>query len=83
MCAWQNGLKGHSGETITVRDIWSLAREKRTAQGKKAFNLDPKSYKYSEEMLANKDIDGVMIATGDHQHANCRGSGARGQGLLR
>jgi predicted dehydrogenase len=56
-------------ETIAVCDIWSLAREKRAAQVKEAFNLDPKSYKYSEEMLANKDIDGVMIATGDHQHA--------------
>jgi predicted dehydrogenase len=56
-------------ETIAVCDIWSLARERRGAQVKKAFNLEPKSYKYSEEMLANKDIDGVMIATGDFQHA--------------
>ena len=56
-------------ETIAVCDIWSLAREHRAAQVKEAFNLDPKSYKYSEEMLANKDIDGVMIATGDFQHA--------------
>jgi len=23
-------------------------------------------YKYSEEMLTNRDIDAVMIATGDH-----------------
>src|ERR1035437_9877908 len=56
-------------ETIAVCDIWSLAREKRAAQVKHAFNLEPHSYKYSEEMLANKDIDGVMIATGDFQHA--------------
>ena len=56
-------------ETVAVCDIWSLAREKRAAQVKAAFNLDPKSYKYSEEMLASKDIDGVMIATGDFQHA--------------
>ena len=35
------------------------------AQVKQAFNLDPQSYKYSEDMLARKDIDGVMIATGD------------------
>ena len=56
-------------ETIAVCDIWSLAREKRAAQVKAAFNLDPQSYKYSEEMLANKNIDGVMIATGDLQHA--------------
>src|SRR5580692_7106975 len=56
-------------ETVAVCDIWSLAREQRAAQVKEAFNLDPQSYKYSEEMLARKDIDGVMIATGDFQHA--------------
>jgi predicted dehydrogenase len=56
-------------ETMAVCDIWSLAREARAAQVKATFNLEPKTYKYSEEMLANKDIDGVMIATGDFQHA--------------
>ena len=56
-------------ETVAVCDIWSLAREQRAAQVKDAFNLDPQSYKYSEDMLANKDIDGVMIAMGDFQHA--------------
>jgi predicted dehydrogenase len=56
-------------ETVAVCDIWSLAREQRAAQAKAAFNLDPQSYKYSEDMLARKDIDGVMIATGDFQHA--------------
>jgi len=56
-------------ETIAVCDLWSLAREHRAAQVKKAFDLEPKIYRYSEEMLANKDIDGVMIATGDFQHA--------------
>jgi predicted dehydrogenase len=56
-------------ETVAVCDIWSLAREQRAAQVKKVFNLDPKMFKYSEEMLACQDIDGVMIATGDFQHA--------------
>src|ERR1700679_418149 len=56
-------------ETVAVCDIWSLAREQRAAQVKRTFNLEPRSYKYSEEMLAQKDIDGVMIATGDFQHA--------------
>lgn len=56
-------------ETVAVCDLWSLAREKRGAHVKKVFNLEPRSYKYSEEMLASKDIDGVMIATGDFQHA--------------
>ena len=56
-------------ETVAVCDIWSLAREHRAAQVARAFNLSPRRYKYSEEMLAQKDIDGVMIATGDFQHA--------------
>src|ERR1700733_14815759 len=56
-------------ETVAVCDIWSLARERRAAQVKEAFNLTPQTYKYSEEKLGGKDIDGVMIATGDFQHA--------------
>src|SRR5487761_1173231 len=56
-------------ETVAVCDLWTLARDARADQVKAAFNLDPKKYKYSEEMLAGKDIDGVMIATGDFQHA--------------
>lgn len=56
-------------ETIAVCDIWSLARERRAAQVRKTFNLEPQLYKYSEDMLARKDIDGVMVATGDFQHA--------------
>ena len=56
-------------EMVAVCDIWSHARARRAAQVKKAFNLEPQQYKYSEEMLARKDIDGVMIATGDFQHA--------------
>jgi predicted dehydrogenase len=56
-------------EMVAVCDIWSLARERRAAQIKSLFNLQPQSYKYSEDMLTHRDIDGVMIATGDFQHA--------------
>jgi predicted dehydrogenase len=56
-------------ETVAVCDIWNQARDRRQAQVRAAFNADPKCYKYSEEMLARQDIDGVMIATGDFQHA--------------
>jgi len=44
-------------------------REQRAAQVKNLFNSEPQIYTHSEEMLARKDIDGVMIATGDFQHA--------------
>jgi predicted dehydrogenase len=56
-------------ETVAVCDLWTLAREHRAAQVKRAFHLEPQTYKYAEDMLARKDIDGVMIATGDFQHA--------------
>ena len=56
-------------EVAAVCDLWSVAREQRAAQVKQAFKLEPKQYKYSEQMLANKEIDAVMIATGDFQHA--------------
>jgi predicted dehydrogenase len=56
-------------ETVAVCDLWSLAREHRAAQVKRIFGSEPLAFKYSEEMLARQDIDGVMIATGDFQHA--------------
>src|SRR5690349_20758857 len=52
-------------EVVAVCDLWSMARDRRAAQVKKAFDIDPQAFKYSEQMLALKDIDGVMIATGD------------------
>ena len=56
-------------ETVAVCDLWGLARERRAAQVKELFNLQPQMYKYAEQMLERKDIDGVMIATADFQHA--------------
>ncbi len=56
-------------EVVAVCDIWSLARERRAAQVQDVFGTAPRVFKYSEEMLAMPGIDGVMIATGDHQHA--------------
>jgi len=56
-------------EVVAVCDLWSVAREHRAEQVQKAFNLKPHIFKYSEQMLALKEMDGVMIATGDFQHA--------------
>jgi predicted dehydrogenase len=52
-----------------VCDIWKINREKAAADCKDKFGATVKQFKYSEDMLAAKDIDAVMIATGDHQHA--------------
>jgi len=52
-----------------VCDIWSVNREKAADDAKELFGRRPKTYKYSEEMLADPELDAVMIGTGDHQHA--------------
>jgi predicted dehydrogenase len=54
---------------VAVCDIWKLNREKTAANCKKLFNTDVKQFKYSEDMLKMEELDAVMIATGDFQHA--------------
>jgi predicted dehydrogenase len=53
----------------SVCDLWSVNRERAAADVERRFGAKPKTFKYSEEMLADKELDAVMIATGDHQHA--------------
>ena len=55
--------------TVAVCDLWSVNLEKAAADCKERFGDDVKLFKYSEKMLNMKDLDAVMIATGDHQHA--------------
>jgi predicted dehydrogenase len=54
---------------VAVCDIWKLNKEKAAGNLKKLFGTDVKQFKYSEEMLQMPELDGVMIATGDFQHA--------------
>jgi predicted dehydrogenase len=54
---------------VAVCDIWKLNREKAASACKKMFGTDVKQFKYSEEMLKMPELDAVMIATGDFQHA--------------
>ncbi len=54
---------------VAVCDIWKLNREKAAANCQKLFNTSVKQFKYSEEMLKIPELDAVMVATGDFQHA--------------
>jgi predicted dehydrogenase len=54
---------------IAVCDIWNKNKEKAAARCKELFGNPVMQYKYSEEMLNMPDLDAVMIATGDFQHA--------------
>lgn len=53
----------------SVCDLWSVNRERAADNAQELFGKRPKTYKYSEELLADRDLDAVMIGTGDHQHA--------------
>lgn len=53
----------------SVCDLWSVNRDKAADRLKELFGSRPKTFKYSEELLADPELDAVMIATGDHQHA--------------
>jgi predicted dehydrogenase len=53
----------------SVCDLWSVNRERAAEDARKIFGKKPKTYQYSEELLADPGLDAVMIGTGDHQHA--------------
>lgn len=56
-------------EITAVCDIWTKNRDKAAADVRRKFGRAPRAFRYSEQMLALKDLDAVMIGTADHQHA--------------
>lgn len=56
-------------EVRSVCDLWSVNRTKTADDVERMFGKRPKTFQYSEQMLADPDLDAVMIGTGDHQHA--------------
>src|SRR6266516_3870701 len=50
----------------SVCDLWSVNRERAAGDAQRLFGKRPKAFQYSEEMLADPDLDAVMIGTGDH-----------------
>ena len=53
----------------SVCDLWTVNRERAAGDVQQLFGTKPKTYKYSEELLADPELDAVMLGTGDHQHA--------------
>ena len=45
----------------SVCDLWSVNRERAADDAQRLFGRRPKTYQYSEEMLADGDLDAVMI----------------------
>jgi predicted dehydrogenase len=56
-------------DLVAVSDIWSKRREEGAASVAKLVGHEIASARNNEELYARKDIDAVMIATADFQHA--------------
>src|SRR6185369_11995230 len=56
-------------ETTAVCDLWTVHRDKAAAQSEKAYGRNPRAFQDMDQLLALKDLDGILIGTGDFQHA--------------
>ncbi len=64
------GLKNsHNVEVTAVCDLWSVNRDRAAKAAEDAYGRAPKVFANHEDLLALKDIDAVIIATADFQHA--------------
>jgi len=59
----------HNVEMVVVCDLWKTNREKAVATNTGYYGRAPKSIQYIEDVLAMKDIDGVLISTPDFSHS--------------
>jgi predicted dehydrogenase len=56
-------------ELVAVADIWNKRREEGVAFLQKLNGKAPAACRNNEELYARKDVDAVMVATADFQHA--------------
>jgi len=56
-------------EFVAVSDIWSRRREAAVAEIGKSAGKKPEVARNNDELYARKDVDAVIIATADFQHA--------------
>jgi len=59
----------HNVELAAVCDLWKANRDRAAARAEKVYGRAPRSFQYMEQMLAQKDVDAVIISTADFQHA--------------
>ena len=59
----------HNVEMAAVCDLWKVNREKAAARAQNVYGRAPRAYQYMDEMLASKDLDAVIVSTGDFQHS--------------
>jgi len=59
----------HNVEMTAVCDLWTANRERAATAAAETYGRPPRSYKYIEDLLQQRDVDAVLISTADFQHA--------------
>jgi predicted dehydrogenase len=67
--AFQEHAKDLNFQFVAVSDIWNRRREEGAAYIQKASGSPIAAVRNNEELYARKDVDAVLIATADFQHA--------------
>ncbi len=66
---FQKAAKTSNAEITAVCDIWTRNLDACAARVKDWGSPEPRMFRYMEQLLALDDLDGVIIATCDFQHA--------------
>jgi predicted dehydrogenase len=56
-------------EIVAISDIWSMRRDQGAAHLEKLTGKRPVTTRNNDELYARKDVDAVIVATADFQHA--------------
>ena len=67
--AFQENAKEMNFEFVAVSDIWNRRREEGAAYVQKLSGNSIAAVRNNDELYARKDVDAVLIATADFQHA--------------
>ncbi len=59
----------HNVEMTLVCDLWKGNREKAVATNTGYYGRAPRAVQHVEDLLAMKDVDGVLISTPEHSHS--------------
>src|SRR5207253_2506668 len=58
-----------NAEVSAVCDVWTHNLERAVANNQKYYGKAPRAFKHPQELLALRDLDGVMISTPEHSHS--------------
>jgi predicted dehydrogenase len=59
----------HNVEMTAVCDLWKVNREKAASANARIYGRPPRSFQHLEDLLALRDVDGVLISTPEHSHS--------------